>query len=101
MKRLFNIICILILLATVVLWSVVFVAGLQSEDKLVAHLTLGIDPIILAILLTQEVLLYVSIKYFLFCKDKTWARSILYGILLAGLILLVIGQVLLVYPYFL
>lgn len=101
MKRLFHIICILILIATVVLWSVVFVAGLQSEDKLVAHLSLGIDPIILAILLTQEALWYVSIKYFLFCKDKTRTRSILYGILLAGLSLLVIGQVYLIYPYFL
>lgn len=101
MKRFFHIVCILILLATVILWSVVFVAGLQSEDKLVAHLTLGIDPIILAILLTQEVFWYVSVKYFLFCKEKTRTISILYGILLASLILLVIGQVLLVYPYFL
>ena len=101
MKRLFYSICILILIATVVLWSVVFVAGLQSEDKLVAHLTLSIDPVILAIVLTQEVLWYVGIKYFLFCKDKTKTRSILYSILLAGLTLLLIGQVYLICPYFL
>lgn len=100
-NRLLTIVFVFILSVTVLLWSVAFVAGLQSGDKLVHALTLAIDPIILIILLTQETLIYISIKYFLLAPAKTKAKTVLYAVLLGCMILLTISEFLYIYSYLL